>query len=36
MSICEKCWGDAYMEMMNRGGTQTEHYYRLVEERRAH
>ena len=33
MSMCEKCWADAYGEMMRRGGSQTEHYQRLLKER---
>lgn len=34
MSACEKCWGDAYRRMMMLGGSQTEHYYALLEERK--
>lgn len=34
VSMCEKCWGDAYLETLMRGGSQTEHYKRLIEERR--
>lgn len=34
MSSCEKCWGDAYLAMLTRGGTQADHYHRLIEERR--
>jgi len=32
--MCEKCWADAYGEMMRRGGCQTDHYRRLLEERK--
>ena len=30
---CEKCWGEAYVRMMTLGGSQTEHYHALLEER---
>lgn len=30
---CEKCWGDAYMRMMLRGGCQAAHYADLIKER---
>ena len=34
MSTCEKRWDDAYMAMMLRGGSQAEHYARLLQERK--
>lgn len=34
MSACEKCWGDAYTRMRFRGGSQTDHYDDLLEERK--
>ncbi len=30
---CEKCWSDAYVRMMTRGGTQSDHYTELIRER---
>lgn len=35
MSVCEKCWSDAYMRMMaHPSKSQTEHYLDLLEERK--
>lgn len=35
MAICEKCWKDAYMRMVNQPSkAQTEHYMDLLEERK--
>ncbi len=31
--MCEKCWSDAYLRMMLRGGSQADHYFALVRER---
>ena len=31
---CEKCWGDAYVRMMMRGGDQSTHYLALLKERK--
>lgn len=31
--MCEKCWCDAYIRMMTRGGSQAEHYAELLRER---
>jgi hypothetical protein len=31
---CEKCWGDAYLRMLYRGGSQADHYRDLLEERK--
>lgn len=33
--MCDKCWADAYVRMMTLGGTQTDHYAALLEERKA-
>jgi hypothetical protein len=30
MGACEKCWNDAYTATLARGGTQVEHYLRLL------
>ncbi len=30
---CEKCWSDAYVRMMMRGGAQADHYQDLLRER---
>lgn len=32
MSACEKCWSQAYVQSRMFGGSQVEHYYRLLEE----
>jgi len=35
MSVCEKCWGDAYMRMLSEPTkSQSEHYYDLLQERK--
>lgn len=34
MSVCEKCWGDAYLRAMSSGRTQTEEYRALLRERK--
>lgn len=35
MSACEKCWGDAYMRMLDHPmKSQTGHYQDLLEERK--
>ncbi|HZJ25879.1 MAG TPA: hypothetical protein VFF40_02520 [Acidimicrobiia bacterium] len=34
MSACERCWTDAYRESRMFGGSQVDHYRRLIEERR--
>ena len=33
MATCEKCWDDAYVRMMTRGGSQADHYTALLNER---
>ena len=34
MSACAKCWQDATMRAMDRGGSITDHYHDLLEERK--
>lgn len=35
MSVCEKCWSDAALRVLDQPGkSQTEHYLDLLEERR--
>jgi len=34
--FCQKCWDDAHLRMINRGGTQTQHYCQLLTERKLH
>lgn len=36
MTVCEKCWADAYMRSLASGKSQTEEYEKLLEERREH
>lgn len=36
MPVCEKCWADAYRRAMGSGRSQTDHYYKLLEERKYH
>jgi hypothetical protein len=31
---CEKCWGDAYLKSREYGGSQSEWYFKLLEERK--
>ena len=31
--MCEKCWADAAMAAHHRGGSQVDHYDRLLKER---
>lgn len=31
MSTCEKCWNAAFTQSRMLGGTQVEHYHRLLE-----
>jgi hypothetical protein len=33
--MCEKCWADAYLAAQTLGGSQAEHYNRIVRERDA-
>jgi len=33
MANCERCWFDAYIEMICRGGTQEWHYRNLIQGR---
>lgn len=33
MSACETCWADAYVEARLKGGSQVDHYHRLLRER---
>jgi len=34
MSVCEKCWGEAYMRMMsNTGKTQSDYYADILHEK---
>jgi hypothetical protein len=33
MSACETCWADAYIRARALGGSQVEHYERLLSER---
>jgi len=32
--MCEQCWSDAYQMMYLLGGSQTDHYYQLLKERK--
>ncbi len=32
--VCEKCWGDAYFEMLKTGKSQSSAYFELLEERK--
>ena len=34
MSMCERCWGDAYLRARCTGKSQTECYRELLEERK--
>ena len=34
MAACEKCWRDANARAMHLGGTVSDHYHALLEERR--
>ena len=34
MSVCEKCWGDAYLRMLDTGKPQEVCYKELLEERK--
>lgn len=36
MSACEKCWADAYVASQTQGGSQVDHYHRLLIERADH
>lgn len=33
MSACEKCWGEAYARSRMLGGSQVDHYHRLLADR---
>jgi hypothetical protein len=35
MATCEKCWADAYVASRTLGGSQPDHYRRLLNERAA-
>ena len=34
MTMCEKCWGDAYLRMLSTGKSQGDCYFELLEERK--
>lgn len=34
MAACEKCWRDANLRALTMGGSVTEHYHALLDERR--
>lgn len=34
MAACEKCWRDAGLDALLRGGSVSDHYRRLLDERR--
>jgi hypothetical protein len=34
MAMCETCWADAYLRARLLGGSQVDHYHRLLDERR--
>ena len=34
MSVCEKCWSDAYLRVLALGGELPDHYHDLLVERR--
>jgi hypothetical protein len=34
MSVCEKCWADAYRRSIDSGKPQVECYHELLEERK--
>ena len=36
MSACEPCWNEAYRQSRLAGGSQVDHYYRLLKVRDGH